>query len=134
MTDERIISEAKEAAKNAREFSHAPHSKFRVGAALIAEDGTIWPGCNVEASSYGLTICAERTALVSAIAQGRKKFTHIIVATDTETPTSPCGMCRQMVYDFAPDAEVIMINLRGDEKRFPLKSLLPEAFTEDQIG
>lgn len=133
MTNEEKISQAKEAAKNARQFSHAPHSKFRVGAALIADDGSIWSGCNVEASSYGLTICAERTALVSAIAQGRKNFSHIIVCTDTDAPTPPCGMCRQMLYDFAPDAQVIMINLRGDEKKFSLKELLPEAFTESQI-
>ena len=128
-----IITRAKEAALKARQNAHAPYSDFLVGAVLIDENNTLWEGCNVEASSYGLTICAERAALVGAVSRGVKSFKGVVVCTDTEIPTSPCGACRQMLIDFAPDALVVMMNVKGDEKRMFLKELLPAAFTDAQL-
>ncbi len=124
-----LSNAAKRQALQTRERAHAPFSNFLVGATLIAEDGSFHQGCNVEASSYGLTICAERTALVSAVAQGKKRFVCVVVAADTQEMTPPCGACRQMLYDFAPDALVILVNLHEQEKRFTMKELLPEAFS-----
>jgi cytidine deaminase len=124
-----LITRAKTAALEARTRAHAPFSNFLVGAALIADDATMVEGCNVEASSYGLTICAERTALVSAVAQGKKRFAAVVVAADTPVLTPPCGACRQMLYDFAPDAVVILVNPQGSERRFTMRELLPEAFS-----
>lgn len=126
---EQQIITAKSMALKAREQAFAPFSHFLVGATLIAYDGTMIDGCNVEASSYGLTICAERTALVSAVVRGKQQFIAVVVAADTKEMTPPCGACRQMLYDFAPDALVILINLEGQEKRFTMKELLPEAFS-----
>jgi cytidine deaminase len=124
-----LCTKAKQLALETRERAHAPFSNFLVGAALIADDESLWIGCNVECSSYGLTICAERTALVSGVAQGKKRFVGVVVAVDTDELTPPCGACRQLLYDFASDAIVILINLRGTEKRFTMKELLPEAFS-----
>ena len=124
-----LITKAKNLALETRQRAHAPFSNFLVGATLIADDESLWIGCNVECSSYGLTICAERTALVSGVAQGKKQFVGVVVAVDTDELTPPCGACRQLLYDFAADAVVILINLRGAEKRFTMKELLPEAFT-----
>jgi cytidine deaminase len=124
-----LLHTAKESALATRMKAHAPFSNFLVGATLIAEDETLFTGCNVEASSYGLTICAERTALVSGVAQGYKRFVGVVVAADTPVLTPPCGACRQMLYDFAPDAVVLLINLHGVERRFTMRELLPEAFT-----
>lgn len=123
------LEDAKKIALKARERAFAPFSHFFVGAALIADDGTMMDGCNVEASSYGLTICAERTALVSAVARGKQHFVCVVVAADTPAMTPPCGACRQMLYDFAPDALVVLVNLEGKEQRFTMKELLPEAFS-----
>jgi cytidine deaminase len=128
-----IIELAKEKALKARQNAHAPYSNFLVGAVLIDEQNNLWEGCNVEASSYGLTICAERSALVGAVSRGVKSFKAVIVCTDTETPTSPCGACRQMLIDFAPEALVVMMNVKGDETRMLLKELLPAAFTDSQL-
>lgn len=131
---EEIITTAKEAALKARQNAHAPYSNFLVGAVLIDENNNLWEGCNVEASSYGLTICAERSALVGAVSRGVKSFKGVVVCTETEIPTSPCGACRQMLIDFAPDALVIMINTKGAETRMLLKELLPMAFTAAQLS
>jgi cytidine deaminase len=126
-----LVEKAKECALAARRNAHAPFSNFLVGATLIAEDETLFAGCNVESSSYGLTICAERTALVSGVAHGYKRFVGVVVAADTPVLTPPCGACRQMLYDFAPDAVVVLVNLDGIEKRFTMRELLPEAFSVD---
>jgi cytidine deaminase len=131
---EEIITAAKEKALKARLNAHAPYSNFLVGAVLIDENNNLWEGCNVEASSYGLTICAERSALVAAVSRGVKSFKGVVVCTETEIPTSPCGACRQMLIDFAPDALVIMINTKGAETRMLLKELLPMAFTAAQLS
>ncbi len=124
-----LLKQAKLRALETRLYAHAPFSHFLVGAALIADDESLHIGCNVECSSYGLTICAERTALVSAVAHGKKRFLAVAVAADTDDLTPPCGACRQLLYDFAPDALVVLVNPHGAEKRFTMKELLPEAFT-----
>src|SRR5262245_2605495 len=101
------------AAAEARTKAFAPFSHFQVGAAVLAEDGTIVPGCNVESASYGLTMCAERVAVFSGVALGYRHFKQVAVVTDTPTPTPPCGACRQVLWEFASDAEVILANLTG---------------------
>jgi cytidine deaminase len=115
-------------ATSAREKAFAPFSHFRVGAALQAEDGTLVGGCNVESASYGLTICAERVAIVKAVSEGHRCFTRIAVVTDVESPATPCGACRQLLWEFAPDAEVIVANLAGTVRRYTVRELLPDGF------
>ena len=112
-----------EAAKVAREFAN-----FKVGAALHTRSGKIFTGCNVENASYGLTICAERTAIVKAISEGEKEFDAITVVTDTEKLTPPCGACRQFIWEFCGDIPVIMANLKGEVRRDRSGALLPYAF------
>jgi len=116
------------AATEARQRAFAPYSGFRVGAALLAEDGAVVTGCNVESASYGLTICAERVALVKGISEGRTRFTAIAVVADTERLTPPCGACRQLLWEFAPDATVTLANLRGLTAQFTMRELLPHGF------
>jgi cytidine deaminase len=116
------------AATAAREKAFAPYSGFRVGAALEADDGTVIAGCNVESASYGLTICAERVALVKAVSDGHTRFRRIAVVADTGELTPPCGACRQLLWEFAPDATVILANLRGDTRTFTMRELLPHGF------
>ena len=122
------------AATEARERAFAPYSGFRVGAALEAEDGTLVPGCNVESASYGLTICAERMAVFAAVARGFRCFRRVAVVTDTATPTPPCGACRQILWEFAPDAEVVLANLKGDMVKYTVRELIPHAFDARQLG
>jgi cytidine deaminase len=124
-----LFDRATKLAWGTRERAHAPFSNFLVGATLIADDESLHIGCNVECSSYGLTICAERSAIVSAVAQGKKRFAGIVVVADTNALTPPCGACRQLLYDFAPDAVVVLVNIRGVQKRFTMRELLPEAFS-----
>lgn len=115
-------------AVSAREKAIAPYSGFRVGAALQCKDGTIVTGCNIESASYGLTICAERTALFKALSEGKHRFTRIVVVADTKELTAPCGACRQVLWDFAPEIEVIIANMEGDHKALLLKELFPNPF------
>jgi cytidine deaminase len=118
-----------EAARAARERAWAPYSTFKVGAALETADGTIITGCNVENASYGLTICAERVALFTAIAAGHRRFVRIAVVADTESPTPPCGACRQVLWEFAEDIEVVLANLSGVAARHRMADLLPHPFS-----
>lgn len=118
----------------ARTRAFAPFSRFLVGAAVEAEDGTVVAGCNVESASYGLTMCAERVAVFAGVAQGMRWFRRVAVVTDTPTPTPPCGACRQILWEFAPDAEVVLANLAGDVRRFTMRELLPGAFDKRQLG
>jgi len=120
----RLIKKALEVRKKA----YAPFSNFRVGAALEAANGRVFLGCNIENSSFGLTICAERVALFKAISDGVKKFKRIAIVADTKEPCPPCGICRQALFEFAPDIEIIMANLRGKKKVAKLSVLLPQAF------
>jgi cytidine deaminase len=119
-----------EAALEAREHAHAPYSKFRVGAALEAEDGTVYTGCNIENASYGLTMCAERVALFKALSEGARRFRRIAVAADTDALTPPCGPCRQLLWEFCGDCEVVLVNPRGRAERCTMKELLPRAFDD----
>jgi cytidine deaminase len=122
------------AATEARTKAFAPYSRFPVGAALEAPDGTIIPGCNVESASYGLTMCAERVAVFTAVARGFRCFKRVVVVTDTDTPTPPCGACRQILWEFAPDAEVVLANLAGKVLRFTMRELLPHGFDAKQLA
>jgi cytidine deaminase len=130
------VSEAEliAAAAAARERAFAPFSKFRVGAALVADDGTVFTGCNVESASYGLTCCAERVAVFKGVSEGKRRFVRVVVVADTETLTPPCGACRQVLWEFAPDAEVVLANLAGTVRRFTMRELLPEAFDARLLG
>lgn len=122
------------AATKSRERAFAPYSHFQVGAALEAPDGTVVTGCNVESASYGLTLCAERVAVGKGVSEGYRCFRRVAVVTDTPTPTPPCGACRQLLWEFAPDAEVILANLTGTVLRFMMRELLPHAFDAKQLG
>ena len=121
-------SELVRAARRARKHARADYSGFRVGAALETADGTIITGCNIENASYGLTMCAERVAMFKAISEGHKKFRRIVVVADTAEPTPPCGPCRQILWEFAGDIEVVMANPHRETARLQMKDLLPLPF------
>ena len=116
------------AARAAREFAQAPYSKFKVGAALETVDRQIITGCNIENATYGLTLCAERVALVKALSEGHTVFTRIAVVADTEAPTPPCGPCRQLLWEYCGDLEVVLGNLRAAVGHHRLAALLPLPF------
>jgi cytidine deaminase len=120
------------AAEAARERAYAPYSEFRVGAALETEDGTIVTGCNVENASYGLTICAERNALAAAVALGHQRFRRLALSSDASEPISPCGMCRQSLFEFAPDLEVESVG-GGRSVTWRLGELLPAGFSRSNL-
>ena len=116
------------AATAARENAAAPYSNFHVGAALLAGDGRIFGGCNVESASYGLTCCAERTAVFKAISEGVRSFRAVAVVTGADEPTSPCGACRQVLWDQCRDIAVVMATTGGAVEETTLATLLPRAF------
>jgi len=116
------------AARRAREHADAAFSHFKVGAALETGDGTVITGCNVENATYGLTICAERVAMFKAISEGHRIFTRIAIVADTESPTPPCGACRQILWEFGGNLEVELANLKEPKGRHQLKDLLPLPF------
>ena len=116
------------AALAARENAHAPYSKFRVGAALEDASGRVHTGCNVENATYGLTLCAERVAVYKAISEGAREFRRIAIAADTDTLTPPCGACRQILWEFCGDIEMVLLNPRGKSEVLRLKELFPRAF------
>jgi len=117
-----------EAATAVRENAYAPFSSFKVGSAIEMEDGEVIDGCNVESASYGLTVCAERVAIWKAISEGKRKIKHIAVVADTEDLTPPCGVCRQIIWEFGGDIPVTMANLKGKTETVQMKDLLPRAF------
>ncbi len=117
------------AARATQALSYAPYSKFRVGAALLGVSGRIYAGTNVENASLGLAICAERAAVCQAIAAGERQFLAIAITSDAAQPTPPCGACRQVLLEFAPALEVVMVGRDGAVERWPLEALLPRAFT-----
>ncbi len=119
-----------EAALAARVHAHAPYSKFRVGAALEDSSGRIHTGCNVENATYGLTLCAERVAVFKAISEGAREFRRIAVAADTDRLTPPCGACRQVLWEFCGDVEVILVNPRGASETMRMRDLFPRPFDE----
>ena len=109
-------------------MAYVPYSRFPVGAALECDDGTVYTGCNIENAAYTPTVCAERTAVFKAVSEGHRKFTRIAVAAATERFTAPCGVCRQVLQEFAPDLEVILVNRDGKTLDLTLKELLPYGF------
>ena len=115
-------------ARAARLHAFAPYSSFLVGAALEADDGRVFTGCNVENATYGLTVCAERVALFKAISEGARKFRRMAVVADTAQPTPPCGACRQLLWEFGGNLEIILGNLTGECGRHELKDLFPLPF------
>ncbi len=121
-------------ARKARLFAHAPYSDFQVGAALETADGRVVTGCNVENATYGLTVCAERVAMLKAISEGLRHFTRIAIVADTTAPTPPCGACRQILWEFGGDLEVILGNLERETARFRMKDLLPLPFDQKLLG
>jgi cytidine deaminase len=121
-------AELLDAARAVRDNAFAEFSGFKVGAALETANGKIITGCNIENATYGLTICAERVAMFKAISEGERTFTRIAIVADTEEPTPPCGACRQILWEFGGDLEVILGNLRGEKARHRLKDLLPYPF------
>ena len=122
------------AARRAREFAHAPFSRFKVGAALETEGGAVMTGCNVENATYGLTVCAERVAVLKAVSEGHRVFRRIAIVADTGEPTPPCGACRQILWEFGGNLEVILANLSEETGRFRLSELLPLPFDARFLG
>ena len=118
------------AARRARRHARAAYSGFKVGAALETVDGTIVTGCNIENATYGLTVCAERVAMFKALSEGHRRFRRIAIAADTAEQTPPCGACRQILWEFGGDLEVILANLRRETGRHALSDLLPLAFDD----
>ena len=117
-----------EAARNVRERAYAPFSKFKVGAAVLTKGGKIYVGCNIESASYGLTVCAERVAIWKAVSEGEREFTNVAVVADTEELTPPCGVCRQIIWEFCGDIPVTFANLKGKTETVQMKEILPRAF------
>jgi cytidine deaminase len=116
------------AARAAREHAMADFSGFKDGAALETADGSVFTGCNVENASYGLTICAERVAIFKALSEGHRSFRQIAVVADTESPTPPCGACRQIIWEFCGDILVVLANLKAVAGTHQMKDLLPLPF------
>jgi cytidine deaminase len=116
------------AARRARENAMAGFSHFKVGAALETADGIIITGCNIENATYGLTLCAERVAMFKALSEGHRAFTRVVVVADTADPTPPCGACRQILWEFGGDLEVLLANLTEPKGQFRLRDLLPLPF------
>jgi cytidine deaminase len=116
------------AALAAREHAFAPFSKFKVGAAIEDSEGRIHTGCNIENASYGLTLCAERVAVFKAVSEGVRKFRRVAVAADTDSLTPPCGACRQILWEFCGDVELVLVNPRGVTETYRMIDLLPKPF------
>lgn len=129
MTDEKLLILAREALKH----SFSPYSKFRVGAALLAKSGKVYTGCNIENSSFSLTVCAERTALFKAISEGETEFSKILIVSDADDFITPCGACRQVISDLAGAVEIILTNARGEMQHKNISDLLPFAFGQASL-
>jgi cytidine deaminase len=121
------------AANKVRENAHAKFSNFKVGAAVRTPSGKVFTGCNIENATYGLTVCAERVAIFKAISEGERRFNAIAVVTDTETLTSPCGACRQIIWEFCGDVPVILANLRGKTEVLRMSQLFPKPFDSSNL-
>ncbi|MCJ7497831.1 MAG: cytidine deaminase [candidate division Zixibacteria bacterium] len=126
--DKELILEAKKAMK----LAYAPYSNFKVGAALLSRNGEVFTGANLENSSFGLTVCAERVALYRALSSGEKNYIKIAIVALAEKPITPCGLCRQALFEFSPDLKVICSNMKGKVKKYTLKQLLPHPFNYDK--
>jgi cytidine deaminase len=122
-----------EAALESRKYAYAPYSNFLVGAALEDETGRVYTGCNIENATYGLTMCAERVALYKALSEGVRKFRRIAVAAATDQLTPPCGSCRQLLWEFGGDIEVVLVNPAGKTETHCMKDLFPRAFDDSYL-
>lgn len=136
MSSSQINSELKDLAIKAMEFSHSPYSTKRIGAAIRLSNGQVYSGCNIENASYGGTVCAERVAIWKAFSENKKPvhITHVTVASAEESPWPPCGLCRQVLAEFAkPETEVILTNTANKEKVLTFKELFPFAFEPEHL-
>lgn len=124
MTDKELV----EISKTAQKYAYAPYSDFRVGAALLCADGTVYTGCNIENASYGATICAERCAIFKAISEGKRNFVKIAITADKKDFVMPCGICRQVLDEFMPDGEVIVAS-ECEIKKYTVRELMPYGFS-----
>ena len=129
MYEKRLI----ELALKAREKAYCPYSNFAVGAALLCQDGTIYTGCNIESSAYTPTICAERTAVSKAVSEGPRDFGRIVIAGRSRELCVPCGVCRQVLREFAPNIKIICLNGPGEERTYTLEELLPHSFGPEYL-
>jgi cytidine deaminase len=134
MSPKSSAEELLQAARQARLFAHAPFSGFQVGAALETSQGKIITGCNIENATFGLTLCAERVAMFKAISEGERTFHRIAIVADTAEPTPPCGACRQILWEFGGDLEIILGNLHQETTRYRLRELLPIPFDGRLLG
>ncbi len=116
-------------ADNAMENAYAPYSKFKVGAALLCKDGTVFTGCNIENATYGATNCAERTAIFKAVSEGQRDFEAIAIVSSGGDETFPCGICRQVMAEFAPELKIVLRDQNKNEHIYHLSELLPKTFT-----
>lgn len=132
--EDAVAEELRERALNAMRQAYAPYSRFRVGAALRGTDGSVTTGCNVENAAYPVGICAERGAVAAAVVHGVREFDRLVIATEAETPASPCGMCRQVLAEFAPELEIVSITTGGAAAQWTMRELLPAAFTSRSLG
>jgi cytidine deaminase len=130
---DRVMIMLRERALGAMSRAYAPYSRFRVGAALLGADGSVTEGCNVENAAFPAGICAERGALAAAVARGIRSFDSITIATEAEEPTPPCGICRQVLEEFAPHLLVVSVTSDGREARWTLDELLPRAFSPKSL-
>lgn len=128
------LDELKELAIEAQKRAYCPYSKFPVGAALECTDGTVFTGCNVENASFPIGTCAERTAMSKAVSEGHRDFKRIVIVANTSDFCSPCGMCRQFMFEFAPDLEVICLNSRHEAKSYKLSDLLVHGFNGSSMS
>ena len=130
MTKQELCRKAQDMLK----MAYIPYSEFPVGAALECEDGTVFTGCNIENAAYGPSVCAERVAVFKAVSEGYRKFVRLAVAADTNDFCAPCGVCRQVLHEFAPDLEVILVNRKGETRELTLPQLLPYSFGSSTLA
>ena len=116
------------------DMAYVPYSHFPVGAALLCKDGTVFTGCNIENAAYGATICAERTAIFKAVSEGHRDFDTLVIAGRSDDYCYPCGACRQVLYEFGPDMEVVCLNKDNEEKHLHIKELLPYGFDQTWLA
>jgi cytidine deaminase len=133
MIDAAPTESLRAAALSVMSQAYAPYSHFRVGAALATTGGRTFVGCNVENASYGATICAERAAVLAAVAHGERGFTELVIATEGSSPAAPCGICRQVLAEFAPSLEITSCTTAGAESHWSLDQLLPAPFTSNSL-